>query len=501
MSETELERLELGRLSDLPAAVRRPAYDLRNHGTGIAHIGLGAFHRAHQAVYTDDALAAKGGDWRIVAISPRGTDVVDALAPQDGLYTVLTRRPDGTEARVIGCIAAAIAAAREPQRALAALADPAIRIVSITVTEKAYGILRASGRIDPAHPAIARDLADPRMPASPIGLIVEALRRRREAGTTPFAVLCCDNLPENGRLIRSAALDYAGRLDPALGDWIADAVAFPSTMVDRITPASTEETLREAERLTGLRDLGAVETEPFTQWVIEDDFPQGRPAWEAGGALFVEDVEPYERMKLRMLNGSHSLIAYAGHLSGCRYVRDAMAWVPLTRLVERNLAAAAATLAPLEAIEFSQYGHQLLERFGNPAIAHETYQIAMDGTEKLPHRHFLPAIETLERGGDISSFSFTTAAWMAYCAAAGRPDAAFELQDPRKDEIAAAVAAAGSDASALSAALHALPDLWPERLRDRPDWRSAVETRLSRMLREGMRAAVSHEAATMDHNR
>ncbi len=486
----------LRRGEDLPADVRRPGYAPAAHGVGIVHIGIGAFHRAHQAVYTDDALEAEGGDWRILGISLRGTDVADTLGPQDGLYTLIERGPGGTSARIIGSVAGAVAASREPARALEALAAPETRIVSLTVTEKAYGIRRPGGEVDPAHPAIARDLADPRHPAGTIGYIVEALRLRREAGAAPFTVLCCDNLPENGRLIRAGVLDFASRVDPALRDWISAEVAFPSTMVDRITPASTDRTFADAERLTGLRDLAAIETEPFTQWVIEDCFPQGRPAWEAGGAIFVDDVEPYERMKLRMLNGSHSLIAYAGFLAGCRYVRDAMAWPPLASLVERHFAAAAATLSPLPGIDFADYGRQLAERFRNPEIAHETFQIAMDGTEKLPQRLLHPASETLEKGGDIASFAFAVAAWMRYCLGRTEDGVAYELRDPRQDEIRGALAHAGADAASVSGALHALSGLFPQRLTDDPSWRQAVETRLAAMLDGGMRAAVEREAGS-----
>ena len=286
------DRLSLAVLDQVPPGVRRPSHTARSQaGPGIVHLGVGAFHRAHQAIYTDDALAAEGGDWRITGVSLRGTDIADALNPQDGLYTVLVPGSDGSsEARIIGSIAQVIAARRQPDSVLAALVAPATRIVSLTVTEKAYGIDRSSGQVLPDHPNIAPDLLAPMAPSGPVGLIVEALRRRRAAGSPAFTVLCCDNLPENGSLLRGGVLDFAARVDPGLRDWIATAVAFPSTMVDRITPSVTDATLSLAERVTGLIDLAAIETEPFTQWVIEDRFSAGRPAWDAGGALFVDDV-------------------------------------------------------------------------------------------------------------------------------------------------------------------------------------------------------------------
>ena len=489
------DRLSLAVLNQVPPGVRRPSHTARSQaGPGIVHLGVGAFHRAHQAIYTDDALAAEGGDWRITGVSLRGTDIADALNPQDGLYTVLIPGSNGSsEARIIGSIAKVIAARRQPDSVLAALVAPATRIVSLTVTEKAYGIDRSSGQVLPDHPNIAPDLLAPTAPSGPVGLIVEALRRRRAAGSPAFTVLCCDNLPENGSLLRGGVLDFAARVDPGLRDWIATAVAFPSTMVDRITPSITDATLSLAERVTGLIDLAAIETEPFTQWVIEDRFSADRPAWDAGGALFVDDVSPYETMKLRMLNGSHSLIAYAGYVAGHRYVRDVMAQPTFAPLVARHLVAAASTLEPLPGIDLHVYGEDLQARFRNPAIAHETYQIAMDGSEKLPQRTLTPAAEVLARGGDIRPFAFAVAAWARY--AHGRTDAGevYELRDPRQEAIAEALRRAGAAPQAKVAELQALPGFFPTRLRESAVWSGTVATILDVMLQRGMAAAVGAE--------
>lgn len=487
------ERLTQSTLPSLPETVARPGYDPAAHGVGIVHIGVGAFHRAHQAVYTDSTLGHEGGDWRIEGISLRSTDIADALNPQDGLYTLIVRREEGVSARVIGSIRRVIAAAREREAALAALAVPETRIASVTVTEKAYGIDRARGAVDTAHPAIAADLANPRAPVGVIGMLVEGLRLRREKSLTPYTVLCCDNLPDNGSLVRAGVLDFARRIDPALAGWIESNVAFPATMVDRITPAATDATLAEAERLTGLADHAAIETEPFTQWVIEDHFTAGRPAWEAGGAIFVKDVAPYEAMKLRMLNGTHSMLAYAGFLSAHKYVRDVMADASLARLVRRYMRAAAATLSPLPGINFSDYADALAERFANPAIAHETYQIAMDGTEKLPQRILGAASHALENGQDIRPFAFAVAAWMRY--AMGRTDdgAPYALRDPREEAIRGALAGA-SEARSIAGVLFALPDVFPERLTDDQRWTSLVTEILATMLQKGMAGAVKEEA-------
>lgn len=284
-----------------------------------------------------------------------------------------------------------------------------------------------------------------------------------------------------------------GRVDTDLAEYIAKNVAFPSSMVDRITPAANAETLEKAAGLTGFEDAAAIETEPFLQWVIEDNFPLGRPAWEAGGAIFVQDVSPYETMKLRMLNGAHSLIAYAGVLAGYEFVRDAMQDPALAALADRQMAAAAATVGRLDDIDLGSYRQDLLDRFANPAIAHQTRQIAMDGTEKLPQRILSPAVETLAAGGDIAPFAFATAAWMAYCTGTGDDGTAHPLNDPRDAELAATAAAAGRDASALCAALMALPGLFPDALRDGA-FPKAVIAVLDIILTQGMKAAIRSEA-------
>ena len=484
----------LSAASTLPQGVSAPGYVPEDHGCGIVHLGLGAFHRAHQAVYTDDALALDGGDWRIIGVSLRSTTAVQELAPQDCRYTLIERGEGAPEARLIGSIARALSGATDMAAVRAALADPATRIVSLTVTEKAYGIDRGSKGIIPAHPSVAADLAAPEAPTGVLGLLVQALAARRKAGVAPFTALCCDNLPENGALLRCGVVDFARRVDPELAEWIAGNVAFPATMVDRITPAQSDATLRDAERLTGYEDLAAIETEPFTQWVIEDRFPAGRPAWEKAGAIFVADVAPYERMKLRMLNGTHSMLAYAGFLAEHRHVRDTMKDPALARLIRRHLGAASATLGPLPGIDFAQYAEDLQQRFANPAIAHETYQIAMDGTEKLPPRFLMPALEVFQGGGDLRPFAFAVAAWMRY--ALGRTDAGepYALRDPKEAEIAARIKGL-DNAGEIVARLSALPGLMPPALATAPEWREPLAEILATMLGLGVAPAIAQEAA------
>ncbi|PRX37752.1 fructuronate reductase [Meinhardsimonia xiamenensis] len=487
-------RLSHGTLSELPAAVARPAFDPARHGAGIVHVGVGAFHRAHQAVYTDTALAAQGGDWRIDGISLRSTRIADELNPQDGLFTLIEREGAEAAARVIGSLRRVIAAARAPQDALEALAAPETRIVSLTVTEKAYGIDRARGTVDERNPAIAADLAAPHRPAGVLGLLFAGLRLRRERGLAPFTVLCCDNLPENGALLRMGLVDFAARIDPAMARWIDEAVAFPSTMVDRITPAPTEATRALAEQLLGMTDLAAVEAEPFSQWVIEDEFSAGRPAWEAAGAIFTDDVAPYEAMKLRMLNGTHSMMAYWGFLAGHRYVRDVMRDRALSPLVRRHMAAAAATLTPLPGIGLDAYAEALARRFANPAIGHELYQIAMDGSEKLPQRIVAPALEALERRQPLRPFAFAVAGWMRYCLGRRDDGTPHGLRDPREAQISAAVRGIEGDPKALFLALCEASRAFPRRLTEHPLWQGEVVGILARALERGVAATLRAEA-------
>lgn len=478
-------------LETVPQSLR-PGYLPSEHGVGIVHLGLGAFHKAHQAALTDTALAKVGGDWRILGVSLRSSRAADQLHPQNGLYTLISKGADGSKARVIGAIAEAVCAAEDSGPTLAAMTAPQTRIVSLTVTEKAYGLDRAGFCCDPAHPAVAADLANPRAPHGVLGLLCEALRLRRAAGVAPFTVLCCDNLPDNGKILRAATIDFARRIDTDLAGWIENAVAFPSTMVDRITPAATQATLDEAQALIGHEDQAAVETESFVQWVIEDDFPQGRPAWEEAGVIFADDVAPYEAMKLRMLNGSHSLLAYAGFHAGHTYVRDVMRDPDLTAVIRRHLAAAAATLPPMGGIDLQDYALDLIHRFENPNIAHETFQIAMDGSEKMPQRIFAPALDAAKQGQSLRPFAFATAAWARHLSGATHDCAAYELRDPRAEALSAI--AAGRSADQIAQGLRAAA-VAPEALTRHEAFWSEVEGILGDMLAAPMRDVLAAEAA------
>ncbi len=288
--------LRLDRLEDLPATIR-PRVDLTGLRVGIVHLGLGAFHRAHQAVYTEDAIAEGGGDWGICGVAPRSRGVPDALARQDGLYTVLTKGPDDHDLRVVGSLRGWLHAPSQPEQVLARLADPATHVLSLTVTEKGYRYQPATGQLRTDDPDLQADLSGAWPPRTILGWIAWGLEARRRADAGPVTVLCCDNLPDNGPTLRTLVLQYCARLPSVLGSpltaWVATNVTFPATMVDRIVPASTPTDRAEVAERLGLVDLATVVAEPFSQWVIEDDFSAGRPAWEAAGATLTGDVRPY----------------------------------------------------------------------------------------------------------------------------------------------------------------------------------------------------------------
>ncbi len=458
--------------SPLSEDVELPGYDRRSLKPGIVHIGVGAFHRAHQAVYTDDALASVFGDWGIISVSLRSKDIVNSLKDQDYLHSVTIRDQSAAKIKLVGSTIGAIAAAENGEAVLLKLSDPAIRVVTLTVSEKAYGLDPKTGSLDTAHSAVAHDLVDPESPVGVIGYLTEGLARRRAAGHQPYTVLCCDNLPRNGHVVRRLVLEMAYRRDAHLAKWIEEEGCFPSSMVDRIVPAATQEVRERATEALGVWDELALETEPFRQWIIEDDFVSGRPAWDAGGALFVSAVEPYEKMKLRLLNGSHSMIAYLGQLRGLEYVRDVMAVPEYREIVRRHMQAAKLTLDPVPGIDVDSYMEELIARFANPEIAHRTAQIAMDGTQKLPQRIFAAAVDALAAGSDGDQFAYVTALWMAYVTR-------FEkIDDPRGREVRqAALAGEGSSAS-----LFAVPGLFPPELEESHDWRGKVDAHLKQIF-------------------
>lgn len=458
---------------------------------GIVHLGPGAFFRAFNAVYTADAMARDGGDWGICAVSLRSPDARDQLDPQGGVYTAVSLGPDGPVPRVISSVSEVLVAPEDPGAVLARMTAPATKIVSLTITEKGYCHNPATGRLRLDHPDILHDLASPAHPRSAPGFLVEALDRRRQSGTAPFTVLSCDNLPSNGPLARGVVLDFARARDPALADWIADTVRFPATMVDRITPATTPEDIERLAALTGYHDPACVWHEPFRQWVIEDDFTDtARPGWDAGGAQFVRDVSAFETMKLRCLNGTHSALAYLGYLAGYETVSDTVsdpAFATLCQKLWRD--EILPTVPQPEGEDLPAYTAALLTRYRNPSIRHRTWQIAMDGSQKLPQRILGPVAENLAADRPVPGLALVVAAWMRYVGGVDEAGQPIDVRDPLADHLRA-VSDGVDDPAAKVAALLAVDQVFDPALAADPGFSGAVRLAYERLCDNGAAACV-----------
>jgi fructuronate reductase len=490
-----MKRLALSTLAGLPAAIVRPGYDPRKIGIGVVHLGIGAFHRAQTAVYGDDALALERGDWGICGVSLRSHELRDRLAPQDGLYTAVEKSPGGVRRRVIGSVREIRFLGDERAAVHARLAAPETRIVSLTVTEKGYCHDPATGRLNLAHPDIVHDLADRQHPSSAIGLIVAAFDARRCSHGEPVTVLCCDNLPHNGAMLRGLVASFAEACDPSLSRWIGDHASFPSTMVDRIVPATTEADVRENDAALGMHDAAPVIHEPFRQWVIEDAFAAGRPAWERAGAQLVDDVAPFEAMKLRLLNASHSAFAYLGFLAGCEFIYQVAARPEFTaymrRLMEEEVTP---TLKVPAEVDVAAYRNALIERFRNPALPHRTQQIAMDGSQKLPQRLLGTVRDNLAAGRSVDLAALAVAGWMRY--ASGKDEAGHDIKvsDPLAPEFAHVAGEARGNPAALARGLLALRAVFGEDLPADPRFTGRVSQWLQELFARGAAQTVARAA-------
>lgn len=401
-----MKRLSFSTLAELPDSVRQPAFPPEALASGILHLGIGAFHRAHQAVYTEDAIEVAGGGWGIVGVSMRQATVATTLAEQDGLYTVETRDQEASY-RVIGCVRRTLTLPREPEAVAKTLAHPAIHIVSLTVTEKGY-CLTEDG-LDLAHPDIAHDIINPDNPRSAVGTLVAGLRLRHRAGGAPLTVISCDNVTGNGPRLAAATVQLADQLDPAAARWIQDSIAFPETMVDSIVPASDAASRARTDKALGLADHASVQRESFAQWVIEDRFAGPRPAWDRVGVEIVGSVQPYRQLKLHVLNACHSALAYLGLARGHDYVRQAIADPELAGFLDGLIAE---EVAPgLSNLPVAAYWATTRRRFANPAVDHRLDQIAQDGPFKLAQR-VLPLIASnLQAGLPVAKLAAIVRAW------------------------------------------------------------------------------------------
>lgn len=449
-------------LSQLAPQIRVPHYPRGSITNGIVHVGVGGFHRAHQAVYMDDYFHQTSDlGWGICGVGLLEFDqrMRDALRSQDYLYTLVERSAAGDRARVIGAITDYLFAPDDRQAVIDAMAHPDCRIVTLTITEGGYYYIEGTGELDQQHPTIQHDLQHPDQPLGIYGFLTAALAQRRQQGLLPFTILSCDNLQGNGNIARKMVTAYAELRDPELGRWIAEQVAFPNSMVDRITPATTDADRAMVAEQFGIQDDWPVVTEPFIQWVIEDHFAAGRPQWEQVGVQFTNDVHPYEMMKIRLLNASHLLIGYLGGLAGYSYVHEVMADPVFQHAIAALMEEVTPTLQPLPGIDLGQYKHTLIERFANPKIRDQLPRLCLNGSAKLPKFVLGSLRDKLQLGGGIDYLCLTVAAWCRYLHGVDDLGHAIVIDDPMAHLLVQRAQAGGKDPRSLLALSEIFGDL------------------------------------------
>jgi fructuronate reductase len=461
-------RLTPESIRELPDSIARPAYDPAAIKTGVVHLGVGNFHRAHQAAYFDQALASGDPRWGIVGASLRSADMRDRMQPQSFLYTLTQMDSAGTATRLMAPIRDIIVATEDPARLVMALADPDVHLVTLTLTEKGYGPDKGSAA----------------------EFIVEALARRRDQGLGPFTVISCDNLAENGRVIEAAVLALAARRDPALHDWIAANAAFPNSMVDRFVPATSAEDIASLAAGIGLMDCAMVKAEPFSQWVIEDRFCSPRPDFAAVGIEVVSDISPYEVAKLRLLNGAHSALAYLGALAGYDYIHEAMAQAHFQSLIEILWDESAATLASIPGLDIPAYRRSLHHRFGNAALKHSTSQIVVDGSQKLPQRLIASLRERRMRGLKSPALELAIAGWMHWQTGHNAAGQAHVVDDPLAETTARLIRAAKTAEERVRALL-TISQIFPPELATDVELVASLSAKLAMLMDNGGAAAVA----------
>ena len=441
-------------LDQLPASVQKPQYDRSALRTRMVHIGFGAFHRAHQAVCSDRLAVEQGSDWGYCEINLNNGDAIHALRQQELCYSVAEMADEALNLRIVGVITQALHGQSDGINAVIdALSQPDVAIVSMTVTEKGYCHHPATGELNLQHPAILHDLENPEAPTSLPGIILAAIRRRRALNLPPFSVMSCDNMPENGHVTRRVISSLARQQDAELADWIEANLTFPSTMVDRIVPAMTEETHHALREQLGCEDQAGVVCEPFFQWVVEDNFVSGRPQWELAGAELVSDVLPYEEMKLRMLNGSHSFLAYLGNLAGYEHINNCMDDALFLKAARQLMLAEQAPTLRTTGVDLEAYADSLIARYRNRAIRHRTAQIANDGSQKLPQR-FLDSIRWhLQHNSNFDLLALGVAGWMRYVGGINEQGETITINDPLRDELAQRVATSQQGVERVNALL------------------------------------------------
>lgn len=476
----------------LPDGVKRPSYDRSQLKPKWVHLGFGAFHRAHQGLFMSDLANQESTDWGLCEINLiGGEDQIKKLRAQDHLYTVVEKGAHETQARISGSVCESLHPSIDGIDAvLNKLASEEVAIVSMTITEKGY-CADASGHLDQNNRLIAHDLATLDQPQSAIGYIVKALKMRKDAGLKPFTVMSCDNIQGNGEVVAQVVLDYAKVIDAELATWIEKNVTFPCTMVDRIVPAMTDDSYQQVtDLLDGLNDPCSIVCEPFRQWVVEDHFVAGRPAWENVGAQLVEDVVPFEEMKLRMLNGSHSFLAYLGYLGGYETIAQSVANDDYRKAAKALMLNEQVPTLSVQGVDLNAYADSLLERFENPNLHHRTWQIAMDGSKKLPQRMLKSAQFHLAKGQAFPCLALAIAGWMRYVAGVDEKDQPIEVADPMAAELRAICDKAGLNVAVVSQLL-SVDAIFPKELATNKTFVSTIELAYQNLLELGAKGAVA----------
>ncbi len=442
MTQTSTVQISNSLLKNPPKNVKCPSYDRAATSEGILHIGVGAFHRSHQALYLDEVLQSGVKDWAIcgVGIMPQDAAMNKALNAQDCLYMLVEKSGDKSSARIIGSLKTYIFGYENPEEVFKKMADLAIKIVTLTATEGGYYFHQGSGELDLNHPAIKNDLKNPNKPQTIFGYLAQGLERRRKAGVPPFTVLSCDNLQGNGQVAKRTLLTFCNEKNKELAKWIEQNVAFPNCMVDRITPATTDAERQFVRDTFGLEDAFPVVAEPFRQWVIEDHFPAGRPALEKFGVQFTKDVAPYEKMKIRLLNATHSAMGYLGYLCGYRYIYEiaqAPEFIPyLQDLMNIEITP---LVGNIFGVNLAEYKKSLMERFANETIKDQALRICMDGSAKMP-KFILPSIaEQLAKGGPTQRLTLCVASWIRFLYGTDEQGNEIPINDLQAEKLTAIV--------------------------------------------------------------
>ncbi|MBC2608023.1 mannitol dehydrogenase family protein [Pelagicoccus albus] len=482
-------KLNSANVGNLASNIEVPAYDRQAVTPSIMHVGVGGFHRAHQAVYTDDLLK-QGGDssWGFCGVGLLEHDkrMHEVMKAQDCLYTLVERSSEGDTARVVGSIVDFVFAPDNREKVLEQMASPDTRIVSMTITEGGY-YFGSDGELNVGHPDLQRDLENPGQPRCSFGFLLEALNRRRLRGLAPFTIMSCDNVQGNGNIAKKMLSAYAELRDPVLRNWMDENCLFPNSMVDRITPATTSELRDLVGAQFGIDDGWPVMTEPFKQWVIEDHFVQGRPKWENVGAQMTNDVLPYELMKLRLLNGTHQALCYPGMLLGKELVHEAMENADIRLLCRKMMdEEATPTLSPVPGIDLDEYKDSVIERFANPAIRDQLSRIGIYGSSGLPTFVLPSIVEQLKRGGSIKYLCFVIASWFRYLNGADESGKAMPMLDPMAEKLRERAQEAGPDARPLLA----MREVFSEELASEPIFVDTVCAQLKGLYENGTAAAL-----------